>query len=293
LSGLESFTHYKIKIGFCNSQGCTYSDYQTCQTLASLPSDLPKPHYTDLSDQFKLAVNITWSKPQKPNGIITEYKLYRLTVKTSVIFKPLSYQVDTSRDNMSEVVYTGVSTHFTDYNLIANSTYEYVVEVVTQTGSTLSLPCRFRTRTMLASVVTETGRLILVTNEAVVLDLKAPLRLNGHVESVFVELMSASTVKKIEVSQNRDENDDTHYVDRFLKSLQGVRIDRLKANENYEVKSIFCNLAGCVTSENALRFRTRDDDRFREFNAKVMSPTRVDFDWRFTFGDEASTEIVK
>jgi len=126
---------------------------------------------------------------------------------------------------MSEVVYTGVSTHFTDYNLIANSTYEYVVEVVTQTGSTLSLPCRFRTRTMLASFVTETGRIRLVTNEAVVLDLNAPLRLNGHVESVFVELMSASMVKKIEVSRTRDEDDDTHLVDRFLKSLRGVRID--------------------------------------------------------------------
>jgi len=56
----------------------------------------------------------------------------------------------------------------------------------------------------------------------------------------------------------------------------------LKANENYEVKSIFY-----------LRFRTLDDDRFKEFNVKIMSPTRVDFDWRFTFGDETSTEIVK
>ncbi len=253
-----------------------------------------------MSDEWKLALKITWTKPQKPNGIIIYYKLHRLIIQTSVIFEQASYQIDTSRVNRSELVYTGMNMDFTDYDLIADSIYEYVVEVFTRTGSTLSLPCRIRTRQMLVSGLTETGRITEVTNEAVVLDLKAPLRLNGRVKNVFVELMSVSMLKKIELNVDSGvgvdyENDDydKERIEIFFKSLMGIRIERLKSNENYEIKSIFCNMAGCVMSENALRFRTLDYDRIRKFNAKIVSPNSVDFDWEFSFGDKKSTEIVK
>ncbi|XP_075451724.1 usherin isoform X2 [Ascaphus truei] len=66
-------TKYFIKISACTEGGCTTSDISSATTEESSPEGVQTPKIQSYSpDSF----NISWSKPERPNGIITGYGLY-------------------------------------------------------------------------------------------------------------------------------------------------------------------------------------------------------------------------
>jgi hypothetical protein len=78
----------------------------------------------------------------------------------------------------------------------------------------------------------------------------------------------------------------------FLFLLKNIRIKQLKPYFQYELKSYFCNSAGCLVSEDSLKFMTLDNDKLVYFDAEIVSPSRVDFKWEFAFGDKKINRII-
>ncbi|XP_040553355.1 usherin isoform X3 [Gallus gallus] len=66
-------TEYLIKLAACTGGGCSISEASTAVTDESTPEGVPAPKAQSYSsDSF----NISWAKPEYPNGIITSYGLY-------------------------------------------------------------------------------------------------------------------------------------------------------------------------------------------------------------------------
>ncbi|XP_074661048.1 usherin-like [Tubulanus polymorphus] len=122
---VKPYTNYKYQIQTCNSVGCVSSPVQSVQTPQAPPSSVSKPtvqHIKGHPDKL----NITWTVPTEPNGIIQDYKLQQ---NTSV---PLSFGAQDPK------VYQ-------DTGLIAYTKYSYTISVCTQGGCTKSSPTHITT----------------------------------------------------------------------------------------------------------------------------------------------------
>uniref|UniRef100_A0A8B9U5J2 Usherin n=1 Tax=Anas zonorhyncha TaxID=75864 RepID=A0A8B9U5J2_9AVES len=116
VSGLQPYTNYSFKLTACTSAGCASSQPLSGQTLQSAPHGVwPKPHHIIVSST---EVEIYWTEPKKPNGLITQYQLFR----------------------DGEQIFLGGSRdlNFTDVNLQPNSRYVYQLEASTWGGSNTS-----------------------------------------------------------------------------------------------------------------------------------------------------------
>uniref|UniRef100_A0A8B9DD56 Usherin n=1 Tax=Anser cygnoides TaxID=8845 RepID=A0A8B9DD56_ANSCY len=116
LSGLQPYTNYSFILTACTSAGCASSQPLSGQTLQSAPHGVwPKPHHIIVSST---EVEIYWTEPKKPNGLITQYQLFR----------------------DGEQIFLGGSRdlNFTDVNLQPNSRYVYQLEASTWGGSNSS-----------------------------------------------------------------------------------------------------------------------------------------------------------
>ncbi|XP_028580478.2 usherin [Podarcis muralis] len=70
---LSPGTEYFIKLAACSGGGCTISEANSATTTESTPEGVPAPEAQSYSsDSF----NISWVKPEYPNGFITSYALY-------------------------------------------------------------------------------------------------------------------------------------------------------------------------------------------------------------------------
>ncbi|XP_053139313.1 usherin [Hemicordylus capensis] len=70
---LSPGTKYFITLAACTGGGCTISETTSAITTESTPEGIPAPEAQSYSsDSF----NISWTKPEYPNGIITSYGLY-------------------------------------------------------------------------------------------------------------------------------------------------------------------------------------------------------------------------
>ncbi|NXW74760.1 USH2A protein, partial [Hirundo rustica] len=66
-------TEYLVKLAACTGGGCSISEASVAVTDESTPEGVPAPNAQSYaSDSF----NISWTKPEYPNGIITSYGLY-------------------------------------------------------------------------------------------------------------------------------------------------------------------------------------------------------------------------
>nr|XP_057944950.1 usherin isoform X3 [Doryrhamphus excisus] len=73
LRNLSPGTAYTISVAACTGGGCTRSPPAVAETEESTPENVPAPIVTPLSPN---ALNISWTAPDKPNGIITSYGLW-------------------------------------------------------------------------------------------------------------------------------------------------------------------------------------------------------------------------
>uniref|UniRef100_A0A4W6FW95 Usherin n=1 Tax=Lates calcarifer TaxID=8187 RepID=A0A4W6FW95_LATCA len=73
LRNLTPGTTYSITVAACTGGGCTLSPSSHAQTEESTPENVPAPLVTPLSPY---ALNVSWTPPDTPNGIITSYGLW-------------------------------------------------------------------------------------------------------------------------------------------------------------------------------------------------------------------------
>ncbi|XP_053172998.1 usherin [Scomber japonicus] len=73
LRNLTPGTAYTVLLGACTGGGCTLSPPSQAQTEESTPENVPAPLVTPLSPH---ALNVSWTSPDTPNGIITSYGLW-------------------------------------------------------------------------------------------------------------------------------------------------------------------------------------------------------------------------
>uniref|UniRef100_A0A8C6NEI0 Usherin n=1 Tax=Melopsittacus undulatus TaxID=13146 RepID=A0A8C6NEI0_MELUD len=116
VSGLQPYTNYSFLLTACTSAGCASSQPLSGQTLQAAPHGVwPKPHHIIVSST---EVEIYWSEPKKPNGLITEYRLFR--------------------DGEQIFLCGSTDFNFTDVNLQPNRRYVYQLEASTWGGSNTS-----------------------------------------------------------------------------------------------------------------------------------------------------------
>ncbi|XP_028328840.1 usherin isoform X1 [Gouania willdenowi] len=73
LRNLTPGTTYNITVAACTGGGCALSPPSLVHTEESTPENIPAPLVTALSPH---ALNVSWSSPQTPNGVITSYGLW-------------------------------------------------------------------------------------------------------------------------------------------------------------------------------------------------------------------------
>ncbi|TNN67187.1 Usherin [Liparis tanakae] len=73
LRDLTPGTLYTVTLAACTGGGCTVSPPGRAQTEESTPENVPAPRVTPLSPN---ALNVSWTAPGTPNGVITSYGLW-------------------------------------------------------------------------------------------------------------------------------------------------------------------------------------------------------------------------
>lgn len=110
---LVAFTWYSYKLSVCTQGGCTVSPPTMIRTKESAPVQIDPPVISVLSSTV---LNISWTVPLVPNGIVVEYHLY----------------MDGAQ------IYTGAMLSYLKSNLIPYKEYTFSVEACTSGGCTIS-----------------------------------------------------------------------------------------------------------------------------------------------------------
>nr|XP_061796460.1 usherin-like [Nerophis lumbriciformis] len=79
VKGLQPFTNYYVRVQACQSEGCCVGNGVNVRTSETVPEHLSPPTVTAAGASF---LEIRWSPPKKPNGIITSYHIYRSPMET-------------------------------------------------------------------------------------------------------------------------------------------------------------------------------------------------------------------
>ncbi|XP_016124971.1 usherin [Sinocyclocheilus grahami] len=116
VAGLEPHTNYSFIVVACTTAGCGASQPSMGRTLEDAPADVwTVPRHIQVNSS---AVELHWSQPLKPNGLLSQYRLLRDRV----------------------VVFTGDGgkMSYIDTGLQPNTRYVYELEANTSGGSSLS-----------------------------------------------------------------------------------------------------------------------------------------------------------
>ncbi|KAL7861387.1 hypothetical protein SRHO_G00128280 [Serrasalmus rhombeus] len=79
LDGLDPYTTYYIRVQACQTDGCGVGPGVSVRTSEATPQALDPP---ELSATGAAVIEVRWSPPRKPNGLITMYFIYRRPVGT-------------------------------------------------------------------------------------------------------------------------------------------------------------------------------------------------------------------
>ncbi|XP_038667644.1 usherin isoform X2 [Scyliorhinus canicula] len=113
VADLQPHTTYTFTVTACTSVGCSTSQPATGRTLQSSPEGVwSKPHHVVVSSNI---VELYWTEPMKPNGIITHYHLLR--------------------DDVAIFTGASINLNYTDTGLQPNTRYVYQLQANTRGGS--------------------------------------------------------------------------------------------------------------------------------------------------------------
>uniref|UniRef100_A0A1A7W9R6 Usher syndrome 2A (Autosomal recessive, mild) n=3 Tax=Nothobranchiidae TaxID=405002 RepID=A0A1A7W9R6_9TELE len=79
VTGLRPFTSYHIRVQACQNEGCGVGNGVYIRTLEAAPEDLQPPEVKAVGPNI---LEVHWSPPKNPNGLITSYQVYRRPLGT-------------------------------------------------------------------------------------------------------------------------------------------------------------------------------------------------------------------
>ncbi|XP_073409429.1 usherin [Dendrobates tinctorius] len=116
VSGLQPYTQYLFFLAVCTSVGCNSSDTASGCTSQAPPEGVwQDPLHVTINSS---ALELYWREPEKPNGMISEYRL----IRNGAVISTRS----------------GEYLNFTDIGLQPNSSYFYQLEAQNDAGSNIS-----------------------------------------------------------------------------------------------------------------------------------------------------------
>lgn len=166
VTGLQVYTQYSFRVDACTSRGCTSSVVSFVTTLEDTPEQMSKP---DLYVIGPTAIDIRWSSPGKPNGVIRFYIVKR-----------------TLQQNTAVVVYNGTDSRFIDRTVKPGTSYGYSVEAYNSAGFVGS-PITYSERTgALAPEDVKSPELEALTSTNILAKWDAPGKPNGKIVVYYV-----------------------------------------------------------------------------------------------------------
>lgn len=91
VTSLDPYIEYDVIVSACTVGGCGSSPSSKVRTLAAKPEEQPAPTAEALS---RTSLRVRWDPPDRPNGVIVGYMLFRRTVEdlvSSNITEPTEY----------------------------------------------------------------------------------------------------------------------------------------------------------------------------------------------------------
>lgn len=132
LEGLLPYTLYEVRIRACTKEGCSTGEAKFARTSEAAPEGQNPPDFPPLHITAR-GVLVTWNEPQKPNGFILLYTLYRRGVALSSN-QPLVYGPEMSVANVTN----GSALAFNDTTVKPYFKYEYRIVSANGAGKTTS-----------------------------------------------------------------------------------------------------------------------------------------------------------
>ncbi|KAJ7988957.1 hypothetical protein DPEC_G00314570 [Dallia pectoralis] len=214
LRNLTPGSTYRFMVEACTAGGCSFSFHSEAHTEESTPEDISAPSVTALSPH---ALNITWTPPDTPNGLISSYGVWMNGV----------------------LVQNSSSTWFWVDHLSAWSLHSFRIQACTTRGCGLGPLVETRTLEM-----APVGPLVLQTDTEGPRSLRAkwsqPAKPNGNIS--YTLLFSHT---------DEDDGDDEEAGGVVYSSSAAgnwVSVGGLQPYTNYSLSVRACNSMGCVES---------------------------------------------
>ena len=175
VTGLAPFTVYNVQIRACTTT-CSVSSIVSIHTNPDTPSGQPAPV---LSAHSGPSVFVQWSPPSNPNGLISEYQIFRreeFNINGQITFS----------DEILAVTVTGVLQAFDNSTQLKfYTTYQYKVVVVNLVGSAISEWTDIRTVEGIPQDVVPPA-LVSNTFNSITIRILPPLNPNGIIRKYIV-----------------------------------------------------------------------------------------------------------
>nr|XP_004672060.2 usherin [Jaculus jaculus] len=174
---LRPFTPYEYRIRAQNSKGSADSPWSLAQTLEAPPRDLPAP-WAQASGAHSVLLN--WTKPECPNGIITQYH---------VVYQETQDEPTFSSSTMHAFTVLGTSHQAHLFGLEPFTTYHIAVVATNNAGEVLSPWTQVQTLESSPSGLSNFTVEHRESGRALLLQWSEPMRTNGVIKeySVFSE----------------------------------------------------------------------------------------------------------
>ncbi|XP_071790086.1 usherin-like isoform X2 [Asterias amurensis] len=202
-SGLSPFTSYEYSLVACTAAGCTTSNAVSVTTPEAPPQGVLSPVHVVVSSTV---LELYWTQPAIPNGILTSYRLYRF----------------------NSLVYSGSSLMYTDTNLSPNTRYEYILQASTSAGGTNSSVYTCQTPDSAPEGIS-TPSLTVLSSTSISATWIPPTIPNGVVRRYGVVILSGTPEQRA-----------------FFSNLETSRIvENLTPFRLYDVRVEVCTDGGC------------------------------------------------
>ncbi|XP_022099403.1 usherin-like isoform X2 [Acanthaster planci] len=203
--GLQPYTSYQYTLVACTAAGCTSSNPVSITTPEAPPQGVSSPVHVVISATM---LELYWSPPTTPNGIITSYQLYRF----------------------NQLVYSGGNSGlmFTDTNLTPNTRYEYTLRASTSAGGTNSSVYACQTPESSPEGI-PTPSLTVLSSSSIRATWQAPVTPNGVIRRYGAVILSGTPEQR-------------PYFSGLATSLV---ISNLTPFRLYDIRVEACNDGGC------------------------------------------------
>ncbi|XP_065144388.2 usherin [Paramisgurnus dabryanus] len=211
---LLPYVSYSLILTACTNGGCTSSPPISARTTEAPPSGMPAPTLKVTGSE---SVEVTWSEPLQPNGVITGYELHR---------------------NRS-LIYTGMDTRYHDFTLLPSVEYSYTITANNSQGAVTSPPAVATTQASAPSGVAP-PKLQALEPFSIVVRWDPPARPNGIIitYSLYKRDPAELNVKRVSFASHHN-----------AFQSQSFLLTELKPYYRYEVRVEACTLLGCAASD--------------------------------------------